>query len=87
MYYAFVDGEYIGSSNHLAYLKKQVDKDMELGPSFIANIYRGERSYCYRFYNGAWTRIGSEKKNRPELPDWAHIKRSRTYRKKPLPNV
>ena len=45
MYYDFVDGQYLGSSKHVAYLKKRVDEDMALG-GFHATIYRGERSYC-----------------------------------------
>ena len=74
MYYAFVDGQYLGSSQHIGYMKKRVDEDMALG-GFHATIYRGERSYCSRFYNGAWTLFGSTKKNRPALPDWAYSKR------------
>ena len=53
MYYAFVDGQYLGSSQHIGYLKKRVDEDMALG-GFHATIYRGERSYCSRFYNSVW---------------------------------
>ena len=79
MYYAFVDGQYLGSSKHVAYLKKRVDEDMALG-GFHATIYRGERSYCSRFYNSPWKLFGSEKKDRPVLPDWAFTKRIHTAR-------
>ena len=52
MYYAFIDGHYFGSSRHLAYLKNRVDEDIEVINAFHATIYRGERSYCSRFYDG-----------------------------------
>ncbi len=77
MYYAFIDGHYFGSSRHLAYLKNQVDEDIEVINAFHATIYRGERSYCSRFYDGTWKLMRSEKKDRPELPDWSYAKRSR----------
>lgn len=77
MYYAFIDGEYLLSSKRIGYLKKRVDEDMALG-GFHATIYRGERSYCSRFYDGPWKLFGSEKKDRPALPDWAYARRVHT---------
>ena len=78
MYYAFIDGEYLWSSKHVGYLKKRVDEDMKMFNGYHATIYRGERSYCSRFYNGPWKRFGSEKKDRPELPDWSYARRVHT---------
>ena len=78
MYYAFIDGEYLWSSKHVGYLKKRVDEDMKMFNGYHATIYRGERSYCSRFYNSPWKRFGSEKKARPELPDWSYARRVHT---------
>ena len=78
MYYAFVDERYLGSSNRVGYLKKRVDEDMELFSGFHATIYKGERSYCSRFYDGTWKPFCSNKKDRPELPDWAYARRIHT---------
>lgn len=72
MYYAFIDGEYFGSAYHISYLKKRVDEDMELFNGFYATIYRGERSYCSRFYDKPWALFQSIKKDRPKLPDRVH---------------
>ena len=68
MYYAFIDGRFAGSSRHVGYLKKRVDEDMELFNGFHATIYRGQRSYCNRFYDGSWKLMMSVKKDRPALP-------------------
>lgn len=71
MFYAFIDGEFVLSGKHLKYVKERTDEDMELFNGFHATIYQGKRSYYSRFYDKEWTRIGSLKPDRPELPEWA----------------
>ena len=47
MYYDFVDGQYLGSSKHVAYLKKRVDEDMALGGFQIGRASWRERVCQY----------------------------------------
>lgn len=67
MYYAFIDGQYVGSARHVKYLKKCVEEDMTLFRGFWAVIYSGERSYCAKFYNEPWRPFLSSKKDRPAI--------------------
>jgi len=72
MFYAFIDGEFVISGKHIKYVKERVDDLFDIYNGFHATIYQGRRSYYSRFYNGKWTRIGSLKPNRPELPEYVH---------------
>jgi len=68
MYYAFIDGAFAYSGNHLKYVKGLTDKDMELFNGFYAVIYRGEKRCSSRFYNEPWRRTESLVPDRPALP-------------------
>lgn len=67
MFYAFIDGHFIGSANHVKYLKSRVDEELELFGGFWAVIYRGKRSACCRQCDGEWMPFVSLKENRPEI--------------------
>lgn len=70
MYYGFIDGQFVFLSEHIPYLKKKLDEDMDLFNGFSATIYLGQRSCAHRFYNTKWKSTWSTKKDRPELPEW-----------------
>lgn len=67
MYYGFIDGRYIGSANHVSYMKKRIDEDMELFNGYFAIIYQGKRSYQCRNYDSDWRLFKGTKADRPEL--------------------
>lgn len=75
MYYGFIDSHYVGSANHIAYLKKMIEEDLQLFGGCFAVIYRGERCWqvksVYNEYNNDWHFFKSSTKDRPELPEWA----------------
>lgn len=67
MFYGFIDGQYSYSAQHIAYLKKQLDEDMDVFGGAFAIIYNGKKSVQCRTWDSKWKMFKSEHACRPDI--------------------